>query len=132
MVQVVESCVTRRASSLAPHAHVCSLCWVLAAAEYATHVTSFLIRSQRTVNAVGPGKVAYQVTMAGTHDVNDTGLQQVVEVLGASPKEPLRLCFLVPGPPKDVYQEWQKKRFIVVPEALADRVRVYAVFIKVY
>jgi len=98
------------------------------AGDYATQVTSFLIRNQRTVDAVGPGKVAYQVTMAGTHDVNETGLHEVVEVLGASREEPLRLCFLVP---QDAYETWQKKKFIVVPEALADRVRAYAVLIKV-
>ena len=105
------------------------VCWVLAAADYATQVTSFLIRNQRTVDAVGPGKVAYQVTMAGTHDVNETGLHEVVEVLGASREEPLRLCFLVPQ--DATYETWQKKKFIVVPEALADRVRAYAVLIKV-
>ena len=37
------------------HRNVC-VCWVLAAADYATQVTSFLIRNQRTVDAVGPGK----------------------------------------------------------------------------
>ena len=104
------------------------VCWVLAAADYATQVTSFLTRNQRTVDAVGPGKVAYQVTMAGTHDVNEKGLHEVVEVLGASREEPLRLCFLVP---QDAYETWQKKKFIVVPEALADRVRAYAVLMKV-
>jgi hypothetical protein len=66
--------------------------------------------------------------MAGTHDVNEKGLHEVVEVLGASREEPLRLCFLVP---QDAYETWQKKSFIVVPEALADRVRAYVVLIKV-
>jgi hypothetical protein len=67
--------------------------------------------------------------MAGTHDVNETGLHEVVEVLGASREEPLRLCFLVLQ--DATYETWQKKKFIVVPEALADRVRAYAVLIKV-
>ena len=76
---------------------------------------------------MGPGRVAYQVTVAGTHDVNEAGLHEVAKFLGASPEEPLRLCFLVP---QDTYEKWQKKRFIVVPEGLADRVRVYAVLVR--
>ncbi len=77
------------------------------------------------------GKVAYQVTMAGTHwqDVREAGLQQAVSLLCASPEEdqiPLRLCLLAP---QDTYQTWKKKKCIVVPEGLVDRVRVYAVLI---
>ena len=81
------------------------------------------------MHAVGPGKVAYQVTMAGTQDVREAGLQQAVRLLGASPEDriPLRLCLLAP---QDTYQTWKKKkRCIVVPEGLVDRVRVYAVLI---
>jgi hypothetical protein len=80
------------------------------------------------MHAVGPGKVAYQVTMAGTQDVREAGLQQAVRLLGASPEDriPLRLCLLAP---QDTYQTWKKKRCIVVPEGLVDRVRVYAVMI---
>ena len=69
---------------------------------YATHVTSFLVGNQRTVDAVGPGKVAYQMTMATTHDVNEAGLEHAAELLGATPQEPLRLCICVTVP-KDAY-----------------------------
>jgi hypothetical protein len=42
------------------------------------------------------GKVAYLLTMVGTQDVREAGLQQAVSLLGASPEDriPLRLCLL--------------------------------------
>ena len=87
---------------------------------YATHFVEFWHPSQPTVDAVGPGKCAYQM--------NEAGLEAAVRHLRASVQEPMRLCFVVPA--KQV-SAWQRNTMCLpdgVPRAL---VRAYVIGVDV-
>jgi O-acetyl-ADP-ribose deacetylase (regulator of RNase III) len=48
-----------------------------------------------SINRFGPGKVAYQMTLASSHDITAKGLQDAVVAVGATKQDPLR-CQVVP------------------------------------
>jgi hypothetical protein len=49
-----------------------------------------------SINRFGPGKVAYQMTLASSsHDITAKGLQDAVVAVGATKEDPLR-CQVVP------------------------------------
>jgi hypothetical protein len=97
------------------------------AAVFDEHYVRFYQKNVRTVDAVGPGKIAYQVTLANSHNVNEDGLRAVVDLVGATVGDPLRLCFCVDS---NAYDAWAGKPHIVLPGHLADRVLVYVVRIE--
>ena len=92
---------------------------------YATNFVEFLNPSQETIDAVGPGKCAYQMTLASTHSVKEGGLLAAIRHLGATPLDPLRLCFVVPT---KQFGSWKSKTSIPIPASVPlDTVRAYVV-----
>jgi len=87
----------------------------------------FLTKNVPTVDAIGPGKIAYQITLASSHSINEEGLQKAVDVVGATAEEPLRLCVCVD---QDAFPVWAKKARVELPGRLAECVRVYVVLIR--
>jgi hypothetical protein len=90
----------------------------------------FVNPKEPTVDAVGPGKIAYQVTSSPSHSVNVDGLKKVIDLVGATKDDPLRLCYLVP---ENVFSTWAEKAENakdVIPSMNADdrkKVKVYVV-----
>jgi hypothetical protein len=88
-------------------------------------MVQFLSKTQATVDAIGPGKVAYQMTISGKHTVNDDGLKHAIELVGATSDDPLRLFIVVPS---KVFSTWLAKKDVVpVTSAHRDKVKVYVV-----
>ncbi len=82
--------------------------------------------SQPTVDAVGPGKCAYQMTLAADHSVNRAGLQAAVRHLGATTEEPLRLCFVVPAKQLGLWED--KLPVVTLPASVpCSHVRAYVI-----
>jgi hypothetical protein len=81
-----------------------------------------------TVDAIGPGKVAYHVTISASHGVNVDGLKQAIDLVGATKEDPLRLCFLVP---QSVFPAWLGRRDVIpnehLPEGYRGKARAYVV-----
>jgi hypothetical protein len=91
---------------------------------YPTTFLEFMIPSQPTVDAVVPGKCAYQMTLAADHSVNRAGLEAAVHHLGATAEEPLRLCFVVPAKQLGL---WEKK-LVTLPDSVpCALVRAYVI-----
>ncbi len=94
------------------------------------HYVRFLEGTQRAVHAVGPGKIAYEVTLGAPqspHRVDADSLEKVVELVGATAEDPLRWCICVD---RNSYDAWAEQEHVVVPSHLAGLVRVYVVLIK--
>ena len=91
---------------------------------YSTTFVEFLHPSQPTVDAVGPGKCAYQMTLAYRHSVNREGLEAAVRHLGATAAEPLRLCFVVPA---KQLSDWSAKKVTLPDSVSSDFVRAYVI-----
>lgn len=91
---------------------------------YATHFVEFLHPSQPTVDAVGPGKCAYQMTLAAKHSVNEAGLEAAVRHLRATVQEPMRLCFVVPS---KRLSDWSTKKVRLPDSVSGDLVRAYVI-----
>ena len=86
----------------------CSVLWAV----HKTALTTVLARSPRTIDALGPGKVAYQMTVSKSHDVtiDGDGLKELLRVVEATVESPLLYCFVVP---EDVFGVWEKGVIIV-------------------
>ena len=85
----------------------------------------FLSKNEATVDAVGPGKAAYQMTTSDQHDFKDVELEQAIELVGATKDDPLRL-FIV-GPSK-VFSAWLRKKDVIpATSPQRDKVKVYVV-----
>ena len=85
----------------------------------------FVSKNQETVDAIGPGKVAYQLTISASHSFNEDGLQQAIELVGATKDDPLRLFIVVP---LNVFSTWLKKKDIIPATSKhSDKVKVYVV-----
>ena len=107
---------------------MCRACMRLVAVRgppvYATHFVEFWHPSQPTVDAVGPGKCAYQMTLALDHSVNEAGLEAAVRHLRASVQEPMRLCFVVPA---KRLPHWSGKEITLPNSVLRALVRAYVI-----
>jgi hypothetical protein len=91
---------------------------------YPTTFVEFLHPSQPTVDAVGPGKCAYQMTLADSHSVSSAGLEAAVRHLGATMQEPLRLCIVVPTTRLSAWE----RRVVALPDSVpCALVRVYVI-----
>ena len=98
-------------------------------AGYERSLVYFTSKTVPSVDAVGPGKIAYQITLAPNHDCKAAGVQAVADAVGATPEDPLRLCICVPG---HVFRAWIRRKTPVPKKNkwstdLASRVPVYIV-----
>jgi hypothetical protein len=64
------------------------------------------------------------MTLAGTHSVNDVGLLAAIKHLGATPADPLRLCFVVPT---KQFGDWEEKKISIPACVPLDTVRAYVI-----
>ncbi len=93
-------------------------------------IVHFFARNEATLDAIGPGKIGYQVTMSKDHSVNVSGLQAAIEAVGATPSDPLRFCFAVPDD-SEVFSsacQWARRKIVLPASAshLRDSVQFYA------
>ena len=91
---------------------------------YGTHFVEFLNPSQETIDAVGPGKCAYQMTLASAHSVKEGGLRAAIAHLDATARDPLRLCFVVP---RNLFGSWQDNVIPIPTSVPLNTVRAYVI-----
>ena len=61
---------------------------------FRTHLVTFTDLKARTYDAVGPGRVAFQMMLLNKHTMNMDGLRDIVKAVGATNNHPLRFCFV--------------------------------------
>ncbi len=87
----------------------------------------FFTRDEATLDGIGPGKIAYQVSMSGNHGVASVGLRAAIEAVNATVDDPLRFCFVVPH---EVFASPWSRRTISLPSDardVVDRVEFYVI-----
>ena len=92
---------------------------------FETHLVTFTDLKARTADAVGPGRVAFQMTLSNRHTINLDGLRDIVKAVGATDEHPLRLCFVTM---KAQYEGWATATKNL-PADLAAKVRLYVLWV---
>ena len=92
---------------------------------FETHLVTFTDLKARTADAVGPGRVAFQMTLSNRHTINLDGLRDIVKAVGATEEHPLRLCFVTM---KAQYEGWATATKNL-PADLAAKVRLYVLWV---
>jgi hypothetical protein len=70
------------------------------------HISYPNARNHPAVDAVGPGRRVWQMTVSKDHCINRAGLQQLVDASGATAGSKLDFYFVVPA---DMYTAWKGK-----------------------
>jgi hypothetical protein len=94
-------------------------------------LVAFSMKNQPAIDAIGVVSagsrhynVALQMTLALKHTINHGGLEDAVDVSGATEDDPLHYCFVVPG---DRFEDWKKKKILALPPTCASKVKVFVV-----
>jgi hypothetical protein len=105
---------------------VCASCAAVVHLLYAAPDTlvRFVTAAPQSIDGVGPGKVAYQVTTAQSYSVETRALRDAVQSVQATADEPLRFCFVVGD---ELMSSWAVSRPIPVADDIADKVKFYVV-----
>jgi hypothetical protein len=110
---------------------VVSVLPVVAAKDGRGVLVAFSMKNQPAIDAIGVVsagsrhyKVVLQMALALKHTINHDGLEDAVNVSGATEDDPLHYCFIVPG---DRFDDWKKKKIPALPPTCASKVKVFVV-----